>query len=77
MSESKSARETAEARFTAKLIRNQEALRAMSEYEADARRIDENTARLKALRLAKEAAASAAAEPKTTKRSASRRPKHK
>ena len=54
-----STRETAEARFAAKLMRNQEARRAMTEYEADARRTDEKTARLKALRLAKEASEAA------------------
>jgi hypothetical protein len=56
----KSVREAAEAKSAAKFLREQEARRAMSEYEADARRVDQNTARLRALRLAKEAAEVAA-----------------
>jgi hypothetical protein len=61
----KSVREAAEAKSAAKFLREQEARRAMSEYEADARRVDQNTARLRALRLAKEAAETkpAAANP--------------
>jgi hypothetical protein len=67
MSEHRSARETAEARFAAKLLRHQEARRAMSEYEADNRRIDEKTERLRALRLAKQTAETeAAAETRAT-----------
>jgi hypothetical protein len=38
----------------------------MSDYEANVRRVDENTARLKALRLAKEAADDAAPKPTKT-----------
>lgn len=65
MSNQKSVREAAEARFAAKVLRGQEARRAMSEYEADALRIDQNTARLRALRLAKEEAEAAGdAKPK-------------
>ena len=64
----KSAREAAETKFAAKQKKAQEAKRAMSEYEATARRIDENTARLRALRLAKEASDAAAAQPKTVAR---------
>jgi len=65
----KSARDVAEAKFAAKLLRGQEARRAVSEYEADARRVDQNTARLKALRLAKEAAdAASTTKPSGTKR---------
>lgn len=60
MSSHRSSRDTAEAKFAAKLLRNQEARRAMTEYEADNRRTDEKTARLRALRLAKEAAATEA-----------------
>jgi hypothetical protein len=56
MSSHRSSRETAEAKFAAKLLRHQEARRAMTEYEADNRRTAEKTARLRALRLAKEAA---------------------
>lgn len=74
MSAHQSARETAEARFAAKQLRHQEARRAMSDYEADNRRTAEKTARLRALRLAKEAA-EAATEPKTpdTTKASSRR----
>jgi hypothetical protein len=48
--------------------RERDALKAVSEYEAEKRRVDANTARLRALRLAKEAdeaAAAAAAQPAT------------
>jgi hypothetical protein len=69
---SSSPRELAEARFAGKLLRDQEARRAMSEYEADNRRIAENTARLRALRLAKEAA-EAEAKPAATKASSRRK----
>lgn len=73
MSDHRSARETAEAKFAAKQMRTQEARRAMTEYEADSRRVDEKTARLRALRLAKEAAENADAEAKApTTRSAGR-----
>jgi hypothetical protein len=75
MSANRSARDTAEAKFAAKFLRDQEARRAMSEYEADNRRVAENTARLRELRLAKEAAESgaAAAMASATKRSPTRR----
>lgn len=46
--------------------RERDALKAVSEYEAEKRRVDANTQRLRALRLAKEAedaAAAAAAQP--------------
>jgi hypothetical protein len=39
----------------------------MSQYEADARAVDERTAKLRALRLAKEAAEAKAAAEKNTK----------
>lgn len=78
MSAHQSAREIAEARFAAKQLRHQEARRAMSEYEADTRRIAENTARLRALRLAKEAAdAAAKPEAPATKPSSRRRRPHR
>lgn len=74
MTEKQSTREVAEARFAAKMLRNQEARRAFSDYEADARRIDQNTARLRALRLAKEAADGAAkVKPAAVKQTARRR----
>jgi hypothetical protein len=59
MSSHRSARDTAEAKFAAKLLRHQEGRRAMSEHEAESRRVDEKTARLRALRLGKEAAETA------------------
>jgi len=70
----KSTREAAEAKFAAKLLRGQEARRAVSEYEADARRVDQNTARLKALRLEKEAAEAATEKkPSAAKRRAAQK----
>jgi hypothetical protein len=59
---SKDAMERAEASFK-KEERAREGAKAMREYEADARAVHEKTARLKALRLAKEAA-DREAEPK-------------
>ena len=55
----------AEAQFHQTIKKAHEAKQAVSQYEAAARATDEKTARLRALRLAKEAAeASAAAEKK-------------
>jgi hypothetical protein len=50
--------------------REREAAQAMREYQAERARIDANTARLRALRLAKEAAdaEAAAAKPKSAPR---------
>jgi hypothetical protein len=59
---SKDAMERAEASFK-KEERAREGAKAMREYEAESRAVYEKTARLKALRLAKEAA-DRAAEPK-------------
>jgi hypothetical protein len=53
-------RQEVEAKLAAKQFKAQEARRAFNEYEATARAVDANTARLKALRLAKEAADAAA-----------------
>ena len=64
MSLQKGSREDAEAKFASKQRKVQEARHAMSDYEANVRHVDENTARLKALRLAKEAADDAAPKPK-------------
>jgi len=64
-----------------KAFREQEALKALREYQAEKTRVDANTARLRALRLAKEAAdaqaaaAQAAARPPAGKKAASRRSK--
>ena len=65
MAHSKEDQARAEARFHATIKKAQEAKQAMSQYEADARAVTEKTAKLRALRLAKEAAdAKEAAEKK-------------
>lgn len=65
MASSKEQQARAEAQFHRTLKRAHEAKQAVSQYEADARAVGEKTARLRALRLAKEAAdAKAAAEAK-------------
>jgi hypothetical protein len=46
----------AEAQFHKTIKKAQEAKEALSQYEADARAVNEKTAKLRALRLAKEAA---------------------
>jgi len=51
----KGSKEAAEARFTKLQAREREAAKAMSEVAAEAKRVDDNTARLKALRLARDA----------------------
>jgi colicin import membrane protein len=48
-------RADAEAKFAKAQERAREAAKVMSEVEAEARRVSENTARLKALRLARDA----------------------
>jgi hypothetical protein len=65
-----------------KAARDNDAAKAMREYEAEKLRIDANTVRLRALRLEKEAAdakaaADAAAKPKTAKSKAPSRKKDK
>jgi len=57
----------AEAQFHKTLKKAQEAKQAMSQYEADARAVNEKTAKLRALRLAKEAAETKEAAEKNTK----------
>jgi hypothetical protein len=57
----------AEAQFHKTLKKAQEAKQAMSQYEADARAVDEKTAKLRALRLAKEASEAKEAAEKNTK----------
>ncbi len=82
MANSKEDQERAKARFHKTIKKTHEAKQAMSQYEADARAVGEKTARLKALRLAKEAAEiKEAAEKKTeikkravSKKAASPRP---
>ncbi len=51
----KGTKDAAEARFAKAQVRAREAAQAMNEVEAEAKRVDDNTARLKLLRLAKEA----------------------
>jgi hypothetical protein len=57
-----------------KAFREQEALKALREYQTEKTRIDANTLRLRALRLAKEAAdaQAAAAQPAPTKKAPKR-----
>jgi hypothetical protein len=72
---SEQARQQAERRFKQE-ERAQDGRKAMIEYEAEARAIREKTARLKALRLAKEAGAPAEPPPpKLAKRRPARRQK--
>ena len=52
---SKTSKTDAEAKFARTQKRATEAARAMSDAQAETKRVDENTLRLKALRLAREA----------------------
>ena len=54
MSNSEEARTRANASFKRKELQAREGAKAMADYEADARAIEKKTARLKALRLARE-----------------------
>jgi hypothetical protein len=56
MANSRENRLKAEAQFHKTIRKAQEAKQALSQYEADARAVDAKTAKLRALRLAKEAA---------------------
>ena len=60
----------AEAAFKQKQERQREGQQAMAQYEADQRTMREKTARLRALRLARDAAAKPEATPAAKKRSA-------
>jgi hypothetical protein len=62
----KEAQDRAEARFKKKEIQAREGAKARAEYEAASRALSEKTARLRSLRLKKEAAEAAAAVKKTT-----------
>ena len=53
---SKEAQDRAEASFKKKELQDREGAKGMTEYEAASRAVGEKTARLKSLRLAKEAA---------------------
>ena len=66
----------AEAQFHKTIRKAQEAKQALSQYEADARAVNEKTAKLRALRLAKEAAEAKEVAEKNTqikKRAASKK----
>jgi hypothetical protein len=70
MAASREERARAEEQFHRTIKKAHEAKQAVSQYEAASRATDEKTARLRALRLAKEAAeASAAAEKKPAAKS--------
>jgi hypothetical protein len=56
MANSKEKQARAEAQFHKTIKKAQDAKQAVSQYEADARAVTEKTAKLRALRLAKEAA---------------------
>ena len=83
MANSKEQQDSAEARFHKTIKKAHEAKQAMFQYEADARAVGEKTAKLKALRLAKEAKeaaeaiaakeAAAAKAPEKKKRPASKK----
>ena len=64
---SKEARDRAEARFERMKKATQEGQKAKAHYEAEGRAVREKTARLRLLRLAKEAADAAQAENEPTK----------
>ncbi len=71
----KSSKTDAEIRYAKAQKRVQEAAKAQTEVQAEARRVNDNTARLRELRLAKEAsdaAALAAAPPAAKKKPKSR-----
>ena len=73
-----SRRTEAEERYSKAQKRAKDAAKAMTEAEVEAKRVDENTARLRALRLAKEAkdaAAAAAGPPKKAKKAAAKKAK--
>jgi hypothetical protein len=80
MANPKTPTELAEERFARKRKQQEEGRSAMAAYLAEARATDQKTARLKALRLAKEAADAAAAtsargeraKPATRRKSSSR-----
>jgi len=63
-------KDRAEAAFKKKEERLREGEQAVAEYVADGRGVQEKTARLRALRLTRDAAAKHAADPAVKKRSA-------
>ena len=75
MANSTTDRQRAEARFHETIKKAAEAKKAVSQYEADARAVTDKTARLRALRLAKEAADAkeAAEKPPAIKKKSSKK----
>jgi hypothetical protein len=67
----------AEAQFHQTIKKAHEAKQAVSQYEAAARATDEKTARLRALRLAKEAKEAAEAKAAADSKAAEKKPKKK
>lgn len=74
MSSSLKGRDEAEARFTRAQKAAEDSRKAMKEHEAEAARINANTARLRALRLAKEAADRENAPPKPVRKTRKKAP---
>ena len=64
MTNSEEARRRADASFKRKALQVQEGAKAVADYEADARAVEKNTARLRALRLARDEEARQAAAVK-------------
>ena len=64
MTNSEEARRRAEASFKRKELQVREGAKAVADYEADARAVEKKTARLRALRLAREEEARQAAAAK-------------
>ena len=64
MSNSEDARRRADASFKKKELQVREGAKAVADYEADARAVEKKTARLRALRLARDAGARQAAAAK-------------
>ena len=66
MTNSEEARRRAEASFKRKELQAREGAKAVADYEADARAVEKNTARLRALRLARDEEVRQAAAAKKT-----------
>ena len=64
MTNSEEARRRADASFKRKALQAKEGVKAVADYEADARAVEKNTARLRALRLARDEEARQAAAVK-------------
>ena len=64
MTNSEEVRRRAEASFKRKALQVREGAKAVADYEADARAVEKKTARLRALRLAREEGAREAAAAK-------------